>query len=95
MCHKLAPNKLQILSIFWYDFYTSWLSHPAELAETLKQRIMVMDGAMGTMIQRHRLTEEEFRGKEFASHNKPLGGNNDILSITQPDLIKSIHKVIY
>lgn len=52
-----------------------------------------MDGAMGTMIQKHRLSEEEFRGAEFASHPKPLSGNNDVLSLTQPSLIKSIHKV--
>ena len=52
-----------------------------------------MDGAMGTMIQKHRLSEEEFRGAEFASHQKPLSGNNDVLSLTQPSLIKSIHKV--
>lgn len=53
---------------------------------------MVLDGGMGTMIQRHRLNEEDFRGQEFKDHPKPLKGNNDILSITQPDIIYQIHK---
>ncbi|KAF6026082.1 MTR [Bugula neritina] len=63
----------------------------AALQKTLSQRIMVMDGAMGTMIQRLKLTEEDFRGDELADHHKPLSGNNDVLSITQPAYIKDIH----
>jgi len=65
----------------------------AALQKTLSQRIMVMDGAMGTMIQRLKLTEEDFRGDELADHHKPLSGNNDVLSITQPAYIKDIHLV--
>lgn len=61
----------------------------------LQEKIMVLDGGMGTMIQRHRLNEEDFRGQEFKDHPKPLKGNNDILSITQPDIIYQIHKVKY
>ncbi len=53
---------------------------------------MVLDGAMGTMIQRHPLTEKDFRGERFANHKYPLKGNNDILSITRPDIIKDIHR---
>ncbi len=52
----------------------------------------MLDGAMGTMIQRHKLTEEQFRGQKFASHSHDLKGNNDILSITQPEIIKNIHR---
>ncbi|HPQ64950.1 MAG TPA: methionine synthase [Bacteroidales bacterium] len=59
--------------------------------EALAGRILVLDGAMGTMIQRHRLTEEQYRGKEYASHPLPLKGNNDLLSITQPGIIRDIH----
>ena len=55
-------------------------------------RILVLDGAMGTMIQQHRLTEEDFRGKRFAEHSDPLKGNNDLLSITQPEVIEGIHR---
>ena len=55
-------------------------------------RILVLDGAMGTMIQQHRLTEEDFRGKRFAQHPDPLKGNNDLLSITQPEVIEGIHR---
>ena len=52
---------------------------------------MILDGAMGTMIQNHTLDENDFRGKSFINHKKPLKGNNDLLNITKPELIKSIH----
>jgi len=61
------------------------------LKELLKEKIVVLDGAMGTMIQRHKLTEEDFRGTRFSGHPALLKGNNDLLSITKPDLIESIH----
>jgi 5-methyltetrahydrofolate--homocysteine methyltransferase len=63
-----------------------------KIKDILKERILVIDGAMGTMIQRHQLTEEDFRGERFKNHAHPLKGNNDILSITRPDIIKDIHK---
>lgn len=59
--------------------------------ELLKERILIMDGAMGTMIQRYPLTEEDFRGSHFPDSKIPLKGNNDLLSITRPDIIKAIH----
>lgn len=62
------------------------------ISEILKQRILVIDGAMGTMIQRHKLEEADYRGHQFADHLHPLKGNNDLLSITQPDIIQEIHK---
>jgi len=62
------------------------------IQEILKQRIMVLDGAMGTMIQRHKLEEKDFRGNRFKDHPYPLKGNNDLLSITQPHIIKDIHR---
>ncbi|MDE2395088.1 MAG: homocysteine S-methyltransferase family protein [Burkholderiales bacterium] len=62
------------------------------LPELLKQRIVIIDGAMGTMIQRHRLAEADFRGERWAGHGRDLKGNNDLLSITRPDLIRSIHE---
>lgn len=61
------------------------------IKDLLKERILVLDGAMGTMIQRHTLTEEDFRGERFANHASPLKGNNDLLSITRPDIIKDVH----
>uniref|UniRef100_A0AAX7SP72 Methionine synthase n=1 Tax=Astatotilapia calliptera TaxID=8154 RepID=A0AAX7SP72_ASTCA len=64
----------------------------SELRAVLQQRIMVLDGGMGTMIQQQKLEEEDFRGEEFKTHTLPLKGNNDILSITQPDIIYKIHK---
>ncbi|MEO5364556.1 MAG: methionine synthase, partial [Magnetococcus sp. DMHC-8] len=57
----------------------------------LATRILILDGAMGTMIQRHRLTEADFRGERFAHHPVDLQGNNDLLSLTRPDLIRAIH----
>ncbi|XP_028991030.1 methionine synthase [Betta splendens] len=64
----------------------------AELRAVLQKRIMVLDGGMGTMIQQHKLEEEDFRGDEFKEHPLPLKGNNDLLSITQPKIIYDIHK---
>ncbi|NHQ59981.1 methionine synthase [Chlorobium sp. BLA1] len=57
----------------------------------LEKRILVLDGAMGTMIQRHKLQEEDYRGARFASHSHPLMGNNDILVLTRPDIIYALH----
>lgn len=58
----------------------------------LTERILVIDGAMGTMIQRHKLTEKDFRGERFKDYPHDLKGNNDLLSITQPEIIKDIHR---
>jgi 5-methyltetrahydrofolate--homocysteine methyltransferase len=58
----------------------------------LKERILVLDGPMGTMIQRLEFSEQEFRGDRFEDHPCPLGGNNDLLSITQANAIKNIHE---
>ena len=62
------------------------------LAELLERRLVIMDGAMGTMIQRHRLSEECFRGERFAAWRTDLRGNNDLLVITQPQIIADIHR---
>jgi len=65
------------------------LKYPIE--SRLKERILVLDGAMGTQIQKHRLSEEDFRGSLYKEHMFPLKGNNDLLSVTQREIIKSIH----
>ncbi len=62
------------------------------LEEILAERIMILDGAMGTVIQTYNLEEDDFRGERFRDHPKPLKGNNDILSITRPDVIAGIHR---
>jgi 5-methyltetrahydrofolate--homocysteine methyltransferase len=62
-----------------------------DIREVLKERILVLDGAMGTMIQRYKLEEEDFRGERFKDHPHPLKGNNDLLAITRPDVLKAIH----
>jgi 5-methyltetrahydrofolate--homocysteine methyltransferase len=61
------------------------------LPELLRERILIIDGAMGTMIQRHQLDEEAFRGERFHDHPRDLRGSNDLLAITQPDVIRNIH----
>lgn len=62
-----------------------------QLKSLLQERILILDGAMGTMIQRHKLDEEDFRGDRFKDHQIPLKGNNDLLSLTRPDIIADIH----
>ena len=66
-----------------------------KVEEILKSRILVLDGAMGTMIQQYNLTEEDFRGDLFKDHSSPLKGNNDLLSLTRPDIIESIHRIYF
>lgn len=63
-----------------------------KVEELLKERILVLDGAMGTMIQRYPLDEADFRKNWFENHHKPLKGNNDLLSLTRPDIIREIHR---
>ena len=65
---------------------------PDRLTHALQNRILVLDGAMGTMIQSYKLEEADYRGERFANHPCDLKGNNDLLSITRPDVIKEIHK---
>jgi len=67
----------------------------AAIKQALSNRILVLDGAMGTMIQSYKLQEEDYRGDRFADHPSDLGGNNDLLSLTRPDIIKAIHKEYY
>jgi 5-methyltetrahydrofolate--homocysteine methyltransferase len=63
-----------------------------QLDALLAKRILVLDGAMGTMIQRHQLTEADFRGERLAAHPRELRGNNDVLVLTRPDVIAAIHR---
>ena len=64
----------------------------SSIINDLKSRILVLDGAMGTIIQTYNLEEDDFRGEKFKDHKSPLKGNNDLLSITQPKIIKEIHR---
>src|SRR5258706_14886200 len=62
------------------------------IADLLAKRILILDGAMGTMIQRHTLTEADFRGDRFRSHPRDVRGDNDLLVLTRPDVIAGIHR---
>jgi 5-methyltetrahydrofolate--homocysteine methyltransferase len=70
---------------------TQAYTRAAALPRILEQRIVVLDGAMGTMIQRHHLSEADYRGERFKDHAKSLKGNNDLLQLTRPDVISAIH----
>ena len=63
----------------------------AAIKDLFRQRILVLDGAMGTMVQRHTLDEAAFRGERFAGHSRDLKGDNDLLVLTRPDVISGIH----
>ena len=63
-----------------------------DIRDLLRERILILDGAMGTMIQRHRLDEGAFRGERFKDWKKDLKGHNDLLNVTQPDVIEAIHR---
>jgi 5-methyltetrahydrofolate--homocysteine methyltransferase len=63
-----------------------------ELSDLLRDRILVLDGAMGTMIQGHRLDEAAYRGERFATYDRDLAGDNDLLSLTNPEVIRGIHR---
>ena len=64
----------------------------SKIADLLNERILILDGAMGTMIQGYGLKEADFRGARFSTHSSDLGGNNDLLSITKPELIADLHR---
>lgn len=68
------------------------MNRSTQLINSLNHRILLLDGAMGSLIQQYGLTEEDFRGNRFANHQVALKGNNDILSITRPDIIRAIHE---
>ncbi len=65
------------------------------IEKALAKRILVLDGAMGTMLQAYKFEEEDFRGDRFIGHPSPLKGNNDLLSLTQPEAIKAVHRAYF
>jgi 5-methyltetrahydrofolate--homocysteine methyltransferase len=78
------------------------MSHPktreeriAHLHKEVKERVLILDGAMGTMIQRFKLKEEDFRGERFKDHGKDVKGNNELISLAQPDILRDIHLQYY
>ena len=91
-----SPADLRIVSLANYFLNTSlqFEEHKTvfmDIKKELDKRILIIDGAMGTMIQRHKLEEEDYRGERFKDWHKDVKGNNDLLSITQPHIIEEIH----
>jgi len=74
------------------NFGTMMTERGSRLTEILKTRVLLLDGAMGTMIQRYQLNEEDYRGELLKEHSDDLKGNNDLLSLTRPDVIREIHE---
>ena len=64
-----------------------------ELRAIVQKRILVLDGAMGSLIQEYKLTEKDFRGKLFKDYHRDIQGNNEVLNLTRPDVIKAIHNL--
>jgi 5-methyltetrahydrofolate--homocysteine methyltransferase len=85
--YEAAPHRFR-----WFRSSQSFFSMNKTIQQCLEERILVIDGAMGTMIQRHKLTEEDYRGERFKNWHCDVKGNNDLLSITQPAIIEGIHK---
>ncbi|WP_130736628.1 homocysteine S-methyltransferase family protein [Flavobacterium sp. J27] len=67
----------------------------SKILNEIQKRILVLDGAMGTMLQRNNFSEEDFRGERFKDFQHPLKGNNDLLSITQPEAVKEVHRLYF
>jgi len=86
-----TPHYLIVLLVALFSFGYMHKNLFMSIQETLKKRILVIDGAMGTMIQRHKLTEADYRGTRFADWPSDLKGNNDLLCITQPAIVTGIH----
>lgn len=82
--NKVSPT---FLITIYYDYQDM-----SNIHKILQERILVLDGAMGTMLQRFNFSEEDFRGEQFKDFPHPLKGNNDLLSITQPEAVKSVHR---
>ncbi|MCD4724234.1 MAG: methionine synthase [Bacteroidales bacterium] len=95
MLCKLWLRNFKWISIKFAELYKKQSpleSNKPDIKELLGKRVLVLDGAMGTMIQRYALTEADFRGKRFKDHPQDLKGNNDLLSLTQQDIIREIHE---
>lgn len=78
-------------SLSFLDKPTKMQNRTESLLQAIQRRILILDGAMGTMIQRYQLSEEDFRTPELKDHPKALKGNNDLLSLSRPDIIRAIH----
>jgi 5-methyltetrahydrofolate--homocysteine methyltransferase len=85
-------HKGHIVAVSYNRGMTTTYTRAQGLEDLLRQRILVLDGAMGTMIQRFKLSEAQYRGERFADFHKDVQGNNELLSLTRPDIIRDIHE---
>ncbi len=92
MCHKAPCCKELMVNKLQNRFRAPLSDTFQNLEALLAERIVFMDGGMGTMLQRYKLEESDFRGERFKDHPGQLKGNNDLLSLTQPDIIREVHQ---
>ncbi len=92
--HQGLPVAVEIanFALLSFFFQTVFMSRTAQLKDLLTRRILIIDGAMGTMIQKHHLQETDYRGTRFRDWHCDVKGNNDLLSLTRPDIILDIHQ---
>jgi 5-methyltetrahydrofolate--homocysteine methyltransferase len=92
--HLLIQRTIQRQTVFWRlrAYWKKKHTTMKDIRNELKKRILIIDGAMGTMIQRHKLEEEDYRGERFRDYPSDLKGNNDLLCLTQPQIIEGIHR---
>lgn len=90
---KIRVEEFTIRSLSMKEIF--FWSNMKDILSIAKNKILVLDGAMGTMIQRYKLGEADFRKNWFENHDSPLKGNNDLLSLTRPDIIKDIHNAYF
>ena len=94
-CAVLPRQKIKLLKRFVTPNSNGVFLFMNDIANILKNKIMVFDGAMGTMLQSYNLTEKDFRGERFKNHRTDLKGNNDFLCIVRPDIVAKIHKAYF
>jgi 5-methyltetrahydrofolate--homocysteine methyltransferase len=90
--HKDAKERKVLAQLFVFVSLWQKFKRMKKIQDLLNERILIIDGAMGTMIQRHKLTEKDYRGERFKDWPSDLKGNNDLLCLTQPQIIREIHK---
>src|SRR5690606_33788635 len=91
-CRRLHSSSGKRVSHPSLPYPLSSYTRGADFVRLLASRMLILDGAMGTMIQQHKLTELDFRGERFAEHFKDVKGDNELLSLVRPDLILQIHR---
>jgi 5-methyltetrahydrofolate--homocysteine methyltransferase len=95
LLQKISASIRAIKKIHKNGAFASLRENMSTIQQAIQERILVLDGAMGTMLQRNNFSEADFRGERFKDFPHPLKGNNDLLSITQPEAVKEVHRLYF